>query len=104
MGDYKPFAQIGGQYISAQYNQPATYLSGDGIVLPTTTFLRYRMPGYGTIDASVGLSAKLGWNAQLFVTNLNNSHASQFTSSVEFIKEEIPIRPRVFGVRAGYDF
>ncbi len=104
VGDYRPFAQIGGQYISAQYNQPATYLSGDGITLPTTTFLRYRMPGFGTIDASVGLSAKAGWNAQLYVTNLNNSHASQFTSSVEFIKEEIPIRPRVFGVRAGYDF
>ena len=76
---------------------------GDGVVLPTTTFLRYRMPGYGTIDASAGV-ARDGWNAQLFVTNLNNSHASTFTSSVEFIKEEIPIRPRVFGLRLGYEF
>jgi iron complex outermembrane receptor protein len=104
MGEYKPFAQIGGQYISAQYNEPATYLSGDGVVLPTTTFLRYRQPGYGTVDASVGVTARAGWNAQLYVTNLTNSHASTFTSSVEFIKEEIPIRPRVFGARLGYDF
>ncbi|UAJ10856.1 TonB-dependent receptor [Glacieibacterium megasporae] len=104
IGEYKPFAQVGAQYISAQYNQPATYLSGDGVILPTTTFLRYRMPGYATVDASVGVSARAGWNTQLYVTNLTNSHASQFTSSVEFIKEEIPIRPRVFGVRLGYDF
>ena len=104
IGDYRPFAQIGGQYISAQYNQPATYLSGEGVILPTTTFLRYRQPGYGTIDASIGVSARAGWNAQAYVTNLNNSHASTFTTSAEFIREEIPIRPRVFGIRAGYDF
>ena len=103
IAQYKTFVQVGGQYISAQYNEPATYLPGDGVTLPTTTFLRYRMPGYGTVDASVGV-ARDAWNAQLFVTNLNNSHASTFTSSVEFIKEEIPIRPRVFGVRLGYDF
>ena len=62
------------------------------------------MAGYATVDASLGLSARAGWNAQLYVTNLNNSHASTFTSSAEFIKAEVPIRPRVFGLRIGYDF
>ena len=101
--DNKAFVQFGANYTGAQYNQPATYLSGDGVLLPNTTFLRYRMPGYATVDASLGLSRDK-WNASLFGTNLNNSHASTFTSSTEFIKAEVPIRPRVFGLRMGYDF
>ena len=104
IGDYKPFAQAGVNYISSQYNEPATYLSGDGVIVPNTTFLRYKMPAYATVDASFGLSARAGWNAQLYVTNLNNSHASTYTSSAEFIKAEVPLRPRVFGMRIGFDF
>ena len=104
VGDYKPFAQVAVNYTGAQYNQPATYLSGEGVVVPATTFLRYRQPGYATVDASLGVAAGAGWNAQLYVTNLTNSHASTFTSSAEFIKAEVPIRPRVFGLRVGYDF
>jgi outer membrane receptor protein involved in Fe transport len=102
-GDYRPFVQVGVNYTGTQYNQPATYKPGDGVLLPDTTFLRYRQPGYATVDMSVGV-AKDQWNAQLYVTNLNNSHASTFTSSAEFIKSETPIRPRVFGMRIGYDF
>ncbi len=103
VSSYKAFVQVGANYTGTQYNQPATYLSGDGVILPTTTFLRYRMAGYGTIDASAGI-ARDQWNAQLFGTNLNNSHASTFTTSAEFIKAETPIRPRVFGLRIGYEF
>ena len=103
VGETKPFVQIGANYTGSQYNQPATYLSGDGVILPTTTFLRYKMAGYATVDASLG-AARGQWNAQLYVTNLNNSHASTFTSSAEFIKAEVPIRPRVFGLRIGFDF
>lgn len=100
---YKPFLQAGVNYTGTMYNQPATYLSGEGVVVPATTFLRYRQPGYATVDASIGIS-RGQWNAQLFGTNLNNSHASTFTSSTEFIKAEVPLRPRVFGLRMGYDF
>ena len=103
-GSVKPFMQAGVNYTGTMYNQPATYKSGDGVGIPDTTFLRYKMPGYATVDASLGLASSAGWNAQLYVTNLGNSHASTFTSSTEFIKAEIPIRPRVFGLRVGYDF
>jgi outer membrane receptor protein involved in Fe transport len=99
----KAFVQVGGNYTGAMYNQPATYLSGNGVTVPTTTFLRYRQPGYATLDASLGV-ARDNWHAQLYGTNLNNSHASTFTSSTQFIKAEVPIRPRVFGLRIGYDF
>ncbi len=103
MGDYKSFVQIGGNYTGSMYNQPATYLSGTGVLLPNTTFLRYKMPAYATLDASLGVSQDR-WHAQIYGTNLNNSHASTFTSSTQFIKAEVPIRPRVFGMRIGYDF
>jgi outer membrane receptor protein involved in Fe transport len=103
MGDYKSFVQVGGNYTGSMFNQPATYLSGDGVTLPNTTFLRYKMPAYATLDASIGISRD-SWYAQVYGTNLNNSHASTFTSSTQFIKAEVPIRPRVFGLRIGYDF
>jgi outer membrane receptor protein involved in Fe transport len=85
------------------FTQPATYLSGENVLLPTTTFLRYKLPAYTTVDASLGV-ARDQWYVQAFVTNLNNSHASTFTSSTQFIQSQVPIRPRVFGMRIGYDF
>ena len=36
--------------------------------------------------------------------NLSNSDASTFTSSAQFIKSEVPLRPRVFGVKIGFKF
>ena len=44
------------------------------------------------------------WYAQIFGTNLTNSHASTFTSSAQFIKSEVPLRPRVVGVKIGSNF
>jgi hypothetical protein len=40
----------------------------------------------------------------LYGSNLSNSNASVFTSSAQFIKSEVPIRPRVLGVKIGYKF
>ena len=37
-------------------------------------------------------------------TNLGNSDASVFTSSAQFIKAEVPLRPRVLGFTIGYKF
>ncbi len=56
------FASTGVNYISSYYNQPATYPSGDvggngngvgpnGIIIPGTTVLRYKMKGYALTDA-----------------------------------------------------
>jgi outer membrane receptor protein involved in Fe transport len=103
VGDLNAFAMVGGSYVSSSWNQPATYPSGDGVLIPSTTYLRYKQPAYGQVDMSVGVTQDR-WNAELFVNNLNNSHASTFTSSAQFIKSEVPLRPRVFGVRVGANF
>lgn len=100
---YKAFAMVGGNHVSHMFNQPATYLDGNSETIPTTTFLRYEQPAYTTYDAALGV-AKDNWSAELFGTNLSNSDASLFTSSAQFIKAEVPLRPRVLGVKIGYRF
>jgi hypothetical protein len=108
LGPYKAFGMVGGNYTDGMYNQPSTYPSGAGLLVPTTTYLRYYQPSYYTVDMSAGLSGEAPggnkWTAELYATNLNNSHASTFTSSAQFIKSEVPIRPRVFGIKMGYSF
>jgi outer membrane receptor protein involved in Fe transport len=103
IGDYKTFAQVGANYTGKQFNKPANYTSGEDVLIPTTTFLRYEQPAYTTVDVSVGV-ARDQWHAELFSNNLNNSHASTFTSTAQFIKSEVPLRPRTYGLRIGYDF
>lgn len=101
--DMKAFVSAGVVYNSAEYNEPATYPSGDGVVVPGTTLLRYRMPGYALVDASFGVS-KGNLSLQVFGSNITNSHASTFTSSTQFIKSEVPVRPMVYGVKIGTKF
>ena len=103
MGDYKPYVQIGGNYTSSQFNQPATYASGAGVLVPNTTLLRYEMPGYGTVDAAIGVSTDK-WLIELYGTNLTDNHASTLTNSEQFIKQEIPLRPRVVMLKVGAHF
>jgi iron complex outermembrane recepter protein len=103
MGAYKPYAMAGLSYMGSMYNQPATYLSGEGVLIPNTTLLRYLQPGYTTFDLAVGVS-KDHWHAELFGNNVGNSHASVFTSSAQFIQSEVPIRPATYGVRFGANF
>ena len=67
------------------------------------THLRYDQPGYTTYDASVGV-AKDNWTAQFYGQNLSNSDASTFTSSAQFIESQVPLRPRVLGIKFGYKF
>ncbi len=100
---YKAFVMFGGSHVGTMYNQPATYQDGNNVAIPTTTYLRYQQPGYTTYDASIGV-AKDNWTAQFFGNNLTNSDASLFTSSAQFIKSEVPLRPRVLGLTIGYKF
>ena len=97
------FASGGVSYISTTYNQPSTYPSGDGVVIPGTTLLRYKQPGYAQIDAAVGIQHD-ALTVTLFGENLNNSHASTFTSSTQFIKSEVTLRPTTYGIKVGYKF
>ena len=101
--DYRAYLMAGINYTASSSSQPSSFPAGVIGVLPTTTFLRYTMPSYVTCDASIGV-AKDNWNFAIFGTNLNNSHASTFTSSSQFIVAEIPLRPRVVGAKLGYKF
>ena len=102
-GDYNYFVQGDVNYIGSMYNEPATYESGAGVLIPNTTLLRYLQPGYATCDASVGVAFHK-WTASLFGTNITNSHASTYTNSAQFIKEEVPLRPAVVGIKLGAAF
>jgi iron complex outermembrane recepter protein len=106
MGDYKPFAMVGANHIGSQRNEPASFPPGNGPFcspVPTTTLCLYTMPGYTTYDAAIGVS-KDSWTAQINGSNLSNSNASMNTTSGQFIKAEIPLRPRVLMFRIGYKF
>ena len=86
------------------FNQPATYTVGRRACwCPNTTCCATRCPAYGTLDASVGI-AKDNWYAELYGTNLTDSHASTFTSSAQFIKSEVPLRPAVVMLKVGAHF
>jgi iron complex outermembrane recepter protein len=101
--DYKAFVMVGANHIGDMSNQPASYVAGNTVTIPYTTHLRYDQPGYTTYDASLGV-AKDNWTAEFFGQNLSNSNASTFTSSAQFIKSEVPLRPRVLGLKIGYKF
>ena len=109
------FVSGGVSYTGATNNQPATYPSGDvinppilspgpnGSTIPGTTLLRYRMSGYALLDASIGVHRD-AWSVSIFGENLSNSHASTFSSSAQFIKSEVVVRPMTYGLKIGFDF
>jgi iron complex outermembrane receptor protein len=101
--DYHAFAQAGATYQTSAFTQSGNNpsLSAGGAV--NTTLLRFEMPAYATFDASVGV-AKDAWNVQFFGQNLADKNASVYSSSAQFVETQVPIRPRVLGVRFGYKF
>ena len=105
--DYNAFAQIGLQHIGEMYNNTNTdpSVNGDNPANTTinTTLYRFLMKAYTTWDASLGMSHDQ-WTAQIYGQNLSNSNASTFTSTAQFIKTEVPVRPRVLGFRIGMKF
>jgi outer membrane receptor protein involved in Fe transport len=106
INSFNAFVQAGASYTGTEYNQPANYTPGDSPSenpVPDTTYLRYKQPCYSTVDAQFGFS-KDRWTFQIVGSNLTNSHASTFTSSAQFIKSEVPLRPRVVGVKLSQSF
>lgn len=101
--NYNPYAMVGVSYTGSMFNQPSTYKSGDGVLIPDTTFLRYLQPAFTTFDASIGVNLDK-YYVEIYGQNLGNSHASTFTSSAQFIKSEVPLRPRVIGLKVGAAF
>jgi outer membrane receptor protein involved in Fe transport len=100
---YKAYAQLGVTYVGGMWNQPASYTSGVGVLIPNTVNLRYYQPEYTTLDAAVGVTRDR-YRFEIYGSNLTDSHASVFTSSAQFIKSEVPLRPTVIGMRVGASF
>ena len=104
MHDMKWFVTGAAAYTGKMFSEPNTYPSGDNVTgVYGTTQYRYEQPAYTTVDGSIGFT-KDNYTATLFVKNAFNSNASTFTSSPQFIKAEVPVRPRTFGVKVGVDF
>ena len=101
--DYQAFASLGASYTGSMFNQPATYQSGNGVTIPTTTYLRYLQPDYVTLDGNIGATFR-NFTFSINGSNLLNSHASMFTSSAQFIKSEVPLRPRVIMAKIAAKF
>jgi iron complex outermembrane recepter protein len=107
--DYKPFAWVGASHIASMSNEPASFPSGNAANenpttgYPTTTLLRYQVPGYTTYDGALGV-AKNDWAVQLQGHNLSNAYGPTNISSGQYIKAEIPLRPRVITFLIGYRF
>ncbi len=104
--DYNGFAQAGVSYTGKQYTQPANYTPGSDPSenpIPDTTYLRFELPAYTTLDGQIGVSHDR-WTVQLVGSNLTNSHASTFTSTAQFIKTEVPLRPRVISIKVSESF
>jgi iron complex outermembrane receptor protein len=102
IAEFKPFVSFGANYIGAMNNQPANYPTGTP-GLATTTLELFRIPGYTTFDAAIGV-AKDNWTAQISGSNLTNSDAAQTISSGQFIEAEVPLRPRVITFQFGMKF
>ena len=100
---YKAYAVLGLNHVDKMNNEPSNFTSGEGVAIPTTTWLRYEQPGYTLFDGSIGVT-KDSWDVQLYGQNLTDKNASTFTSSAQFIRAEVPVRPRVLGIRIGMKF
>jgi iron complex outermembrane receptor protein len=104
-GALKAWVMAGMNFQGSMRNQPASYPDGNDPAYnpPTTTLLRYTMPSYTTYDATIGVTRDQ-WTIMLTGANLSNEDASMHTSSGQFIKSEVPLRPRVVTLQFGYKF
>jgi iron complex outermembrane recepter protein len=106
MDAYKPFAWVGASHIGSMTNEPRNFFSGSNPEFanpPVTTLLLYTIPGYTTYDGAIGVS-KDNWTAQVTGSNLTNAYGPSNISSGQFIKSEIPLRPRVVMFLVSYRF
>ena len=95
-GTFRPFAMLGASHIASMQTEPENYPDGNAPSQnpPTTDVLRYTIPGYTTYDGSLGI-IKDNWTAQISGSNLTNAYGPANISDAQFIKAEIPLRPRV---------
>jgi outer membrane receptor protein involved in Fe transport len=104
-GACEPFLMIGASHTASMRNVPENFPDGNEPSQnpPTTTFLKYTIPGYTTYDAALGVT-KGSWTAQLQGSNITDAYGPTNISSGPFIKAEIPLRPRVLMALFAYRF
>ena len=108
-GAFRRFAWVGASHIASMSNEPANFPDGNAPSAnpptgwPTTSLLRYQIPGYTTYDSGLGV-AKDNWTAQVQCHNLTNAYGPTNVSSDQLIKAEVPLRPRVITFVFGYRF
>jgi outer membrane receptor protein involved in Fe transport len=105
-GGYHPFAWVGASHIGPMTNEPRNYHSGNDPAFsnpPVTTLLLYDIPSYTTYDGALGVS-KDNWTVSLNGSNLSNVYGPSNVTSGQFIKAEVPLRPRVITLLMSYRF
>jgi iron complex outermembrane receptor protein len=104
-GGYRPFVSGSVSHTGPTRNAPENSPDGNapGENPPTSGVLLYAIPGYTTVGGYVGLS-KDNWSAQITGSNLTGSYGPPNVTSAQFIRAEIPLRPRVVMVGFSYRF
>jgi iron complex outermembrane receptor protein len=87
---YNAFWQVAGQHQGASFTS-AGYVES------------YPLPAFTTYDAAVGIG-RGSWTVQAFGQNLSNENKSLTTNNAQFIEIQVPLRPRVLGLKFGYSF
>jgi len=105
-GGYHPFAWVGASHVGPMTNEPRNYHPGNDPQFgnpPVTTLLLYPIPSYTTYDAAIGVS-KDNWSLSLNAANLTDEYGPTNVSSGQFIKAEVPLRPRTINLLMSYRF
>lgn len=102
---FRPFAMMSASHIASMRNTPENYPDGNDPAQnpPTSAALKYTIPGYTSYDAALGVSRD-NWTVQIQATNMTNAYGPTNISSAQFIKAEIPLRPRVLMFSMRYSF
>jgi iron complex outermembrane recepter protein len=102
-GAFRPFAMVSASHIASMRNTPENYPDGNNQNPPTSTVLKYTIPGYTSYDAALGVSRD-NWTVQIQGTNITNVYGPTNVSSAPLIKAEIPLRPRIVMGQFAYTF
>ncbi len=105
LGGFMPFAMLSASHVAAMRNAPENYPDGNaaGQNPPTSALLKYTIPAYTLVDAALGI-AKQNWSMQLQGANLTNAYGPTNITSAQFIKSEVPLRPRVLMAQLALTF
>jgi iron complex outermembrane receptor protein len=90
MGNYGLFVQGG--------------VAHQGHMVTSTGYVpAYDIPPMTTYDAAAGV-ANGPWGVQLYAQNLTNVNSPTEINSFQFVLVQVPVRPRVLGLRFDYKF